>query len=82
MKWFLIVVFAGMSPDGFKDVYVFEEPHYTELQDCINAANDPDMIQVFVQKMVNDYQRVKDIEKVICSPEDKLKMMKNNEEEA
>tara|TARA_B100000941_G_C28289180_1_gene440609 strand:- start:294 stop:542 length:249 start_codon:yes stop_codon:yes gene_type:complete len=82
MKWFLVVIFAGITPDGYQDVYIFHKPNYTSLEQCVEAANDPSQIQVFTQKLVMEYQSMKPIQRVVCSPEDSLRKVVNGEEKA
>jgi hypothetical protein len=68
MKWLIIVIFAGISAQGNKDLYVFTNPTFeTEIQ-CKADITDPEVIPILVNKVIeqNGYRK---IDKVICMEE-------------
>tara|TARA_B100001287_G_scaffold25781_1_gene18716 strand:+ start:1868 stop:2131 length:264 start_codon:yes stop_codon:yes gene_type:complete len=68
MKWLVIVVFAGISQDGSRDLYVFTQPTFeTEIQ-CQADITDPAVVPILVQQVIKD-NGYRPIEKVICMEE-------------
>ena len=72
MDWLIVVFFMGVYPDGTMDSYIFERPSFQTKEECVIAANDPDKIRIFVQKIISDIG-YKDIYKVVCSTENRIK---------
>ena len=54
MDWLIVVFFMGVYPDGTMDSYIFERPSFQTKEECVIAANDPDKIRIFVQKIISD----------------------------
>ena len=68
MKWLVIVIFAGISADGNKDLYVFTQPTFeTEIQ-CQADITDPAIIPILVNKVIK-YNGFRQIEGVVCMEE-------------
>ena len=68
MKWLVIVVFAGISQDVSRDLYVFTQPTFeTEIQ-CQADITDPAVVPILVQQVIKD-NGYRPIEKVICMEE-------------
>ena len=65
--WYMVVIFAGVFADGTQEAYVFQEPHYYSVNECVSAANDPDQIPHFAKKLVKEYGKMMDIQKVVCA---------------
>ena len=65
-KWFMVVIFSGIT-NGHQDSYVFVDPNYNTVNECISAANDPKEIPKFAKQLVEAYGEMKDIQKVICA---------------
>jgi|TARA_B100000123_G_scaffold37137_1_gene24447 hypothetical protein len=72
MKWLVVVVFAGLSPEGDKDLYVFTNPTFeTEVQ-CQADITDPAVVPILVNKVIQD-NGYRKIEKVVCMLDNELK---------
>tara|TARA_A100001035_G_scaffold262179_1_gene241762 strand:- start:322 stop:582 length:261 start_codon:yes stop_codon:yes gene_type:complete len=72
MKWLVVVVFAGLSPEGDKDLYVFTNPTFeTEVQ-CQADITDPAVVPILVNKVIQD-NGYRKIEKVVCMLDNDLK---------
>ena len=65
MKWLVVVVFAGLSPEGDKDLYVFTNPTFDTQIQCQADISDPAVVPVLVKKVVKD-NGPRPIEKVMC----------------
>ena len=65
MKWLVIVIFAGMSPSGGKDLYVFTNPTFDTQTQCQADISDPNVVPILVKKVIQD-NGPKKIEKVVC----------------
>lgn len=65
MKWLVIVIFAGITPSGGKDLYVFTNPTFDSQTQCQADISDPHVIPILVKKVIED-NGPKKIEKVVC----------------
>ena len=65
MKWLVIVIFAGISPTGGKDLYVFNNPTFDTQTQCQDDISDPNVVPILVKKVIQD-NGPKKIEKVVC----------------
>ena len=65
MKWLVIVIFAGLSPSGGKDLYVFTNPTFDSQAQCQADISDPDVVPILVKKVIQD-NGPKKIEQVVC----------------
>ena len=54
MKWLVIVIFAGMSAEGNKDLYVFTKPTFETAAQCQADITDPAIITILVNKVIKD----------------------------
>ena len=68
--WLMVVIFAGVYTDGTQEAYIFKEPHYHSLNECVSAANDPKQIPAFAKKLVTEYGRMMDIQKIVCATQE------------
>ena len=71
MKWFVLVVMLGMNTDGTQDLFIYNEPTLDTLDQC----------QQYVYQAGPSIRRHmwtefdgRDIERVYCIREDKLKL--------
>jgi len=68
MKWLIIVIFAGISTEGNRDLYVFTNPTFeTEIQ-CQADITDPAVIPILVNKVIEE-NGFRKIDKVVCMEE-------------
>ena len=65
MKWLVIVIFAGLSPQGDKDLYVFTNPTFDTQLQCQADITDPAVVPMLVKKVIQD-NGYRKIEKVVC----------------
>ncbi len=65
MKWLVVVVFAGLSPAGDKDLYVFTNPIFETQIQCQADITDPAVVPLLVRKVVKD-NGPRPIERVMC----------------
>ena len=65
MKWLVIVIFAGLSPQGDKDLYVFTNPTFETQLQCQADITDPAVVPILVKKVIQD-NGYRKIEKVVC----------------
>tara|TARA_B100000575_G_C22581476_1_gene366492 strand:- start:56 stop:319 length:264 start_codon:yes stop_codon:yes gene_type:complete len=65
MKWLVIVIFAGLSPQGDKDLYVFTNPTFDTQLQCQADITDPAVVPILVKKVIQD-NGYRKIEKVVC----------------
>ena len=65
MKWLVIVIFAGITPSGGKDLYVFTNPTFDTQTQCQADISDPNVVPILVKKVIQD-NGPKKIEKVVC----------------
>ncbi len=72
MKWLVIVVFAGFSAQGEKDMYVFTNPTFDTQVQCQADITDPQVIPVLVNKVIQD-NGYRKIERVLCMKDTDLK---------
>ena len=72
MKWLIVVFFVGVYSDGTQDTYVFQKPSFESLEECMSAAKDKQQIGSFVRQILIDVG-YKDIHKVVCTTENKIK---------
>ena len=70
--WLMVVIFAGVSFDGYQEAYVFKDPHFHSLNECVIAANDPKRIPEFAYKLVQEYGRPMDIQKIVCASQEEV----------
>ncbi len=68
--WLMVVIFAGVFADGTQEAYIFQDPHYHSLNECVTAANDPKRIPEFAKKLVTEYGKMMDIQKVVCATQE------------
>ena len=74
MKWLVIVIFAGLTPSGGKDLYVFTNPTFDSQTQCIADISDPDVVPILVKKVIQD-NGPKPIEKVVCMLDTEFKKL-------
>lgn len=72
MDYLIVIIFSTLLPNGMKDMYVFERPSFSTVEECINGANDPVLIKKMTAKLYIEYGRAKAIERVICSTQEKI----------
>ena len=65
MKWLVIVIFAGLSPQGDKDLYVFTNPTFDTQLQCQADITDPAVVPILVNKVIQD-NGYRKIERVMC----------------
>ena len=65
MKWLVVVVFAGLSPQGDKDLYVFTNPTFETQIQCQADITDPAVVPILVNKVIQD-NGYRKIERVMC----------------
>ena len=65
MKWLVIVIFAGLTPEGNKDLYVFLNPTFETQFECQSDISNPEVIPILVKKVIQD-NGPKPIENVVC----------------
>jgi len=70
--WLMVVIFAGVYADGTQEAYVFRDPHFHSVNECINAANDPKEIPKYAKKLVTEYGKMMEIQKVVCASQDEV----------
>tara|TARA_B100001173_G_scaffold223232_1_gene193324 strand:+ start:3689 stop:3952 length:264 start_codon:yes stop_codon:yes gene_type:complete len=81
MKWLVIVVFAGLSPTGDKDLYVFTNPIFETQTQCQADISDPAVVPILVKKVVKD-NGPRPIERVMCMLDtDLMKIMESYQKE-
>ena len=68
MKWLVIVIFAGVSIEGNKDLYVFTKPTFETAVQCQADISDPAIIPILVNKVMKD-NGFRQIEGVVCMKE-------------
>ena len=68
MKWLVIVIFAGVSTEGNKDLYVFTKPTFETAAQCQADISDPAIIPILVNKVMKD-NGFRQIERVVCMEE-------------
>ena len=47
--WLMVVIFAGIDLNGYQEAYVFKDPHFYSLNECVLAANDPNEIPKYAR---------------------------------
>ena len=52
MKWLVIVIFAGLTPSGGKDLYVFTNPTFDTQVQCQSDISNPEVIPILVKKVM------------------------------
>ena len=65
MKWLVVVVFAGLTPQGDKDLYVFTNPTFETQVQCQSDITDPAVVPILVNKVIQD-NGYRKIERVMC----------------
>jgi len=70
--WLMVVIFAGIDLNGYQEAYVFKDPHFHTLNECVSAANDPKRIPEFAYKLVQEYSRPMDIQKIVCASQEEV----------
>lgn len=70
MKWFIYVIMVGFYADGTKDTYLFTQPTLPTLEACQQYVYEKSD-QIRMEMMIEF--RGKDIERVFCIEEKKLK---------
>ena len=80
MKWLVIVIFAGLSPQGDKDLYVFTNPTFDTQLQCQADITDPAVVPILVNKVIQD-NGYRKIERVMCMLDnDLIDIMKTYQE--
>lgn len=80
MKWLVVVVFAGLSPQGDKDLYVFTNPTFETQVQCQADITDPAVVPILVNKVIQD-NGYRKIERVMCMLDnDLIDIMKSYQE--
>jgi len=74
MKWLVVVVFAGLTPQGDKDLYVFINPTFETQVQCQADITDPAVVPTLVRKVIQD-NGPRPIEKVMCILDTDLKQI-------
>ena len=73
MKWLIVVVFSGILPNGNVDTYIFTDPSFNTVEECIAAANDPNEIPKYVRRLFFEYgSRARNIQKIVCAQQDDI----------
>ena len=49
--WLMVVIFSGVFADGTQEAYIFKDPHYHSLNECVTAANDPNKYQLLQRNL-------------------------------
>jgi len=80
MKWFIVVLFAGVYSDGSQDLYVFKTPTFESRDECIGSITDPQAIPNYVQHLFEEYGTMKRIQAVNCVSEDVLNSSEKGKE--
>ena len=80
MKWVIVVLWSVVGTDGNVDAYVFTQPIFNSKEQCVAHALDPKEIPKYIQKLAKEGMfinketgEMQPINKVICSPVDKVK---------
>jgi len=68
--WLMVVIFSGVYSDGTQEAYVFKDPHFHTLNECVRNANDPKEIPKYAKKLVSEYGRMMEIQKVVCATQE------------
>lgn len=68
MKWFVIVLFS-MNQGAF----VFTDPVHDSEDICVGSISDPEMVPIYVYRILQEYQRPMPIEGIACANEEQLK---------
>ena len=80
MKWLVVVVFAGLTPQGDKDLYVFTNPTFETQVQCQADITDPAVVPILVNKVIQD-NGYRKIERVMCMLDnDLIDIMKSYQE--
>ena len=80
MKWLVVVVFAGLTPQGDKDLYVFTNPTFETQMQCQADITDPAVVPILVNKVIQD-NGYRKIERVMCMLDnDLIDIMKSYQE--
>lgn len=74
MKWLVIVIFAGITPEGDKDLYVFTNPTFDTQVQCQADITDPAVVPILVKKVIQDNGPRK-IERVVCMLDTEFKKL-------
>ena len=72
MKWLVVVIFSGVLQNGTMETFVFTNPRFNTVEECILYANNPPDIQNMVRRIYAEYNEIKDIHKVVCSTEKQI----------
>ena len=70
--WLMVVIFAGIDLNGYQEAYVFKDPHFHSLNECVLAANNPNEIPKYAKKLVTEYGKMMQIQKVVCASQDEV----------
>ena len=68
MKWYLVVFFLNDFGS-----FVFYEPAFNTVKECTFSANYPPHVQVYADKIVQEYGRKMPVDRLICINEEILK---------
>ena len=80
MKWLVVVIFAGITPEGDKDLYVFTNPTFDTQLQCQADITDPAVVPILVNKVIQD-NGYRKIERVMCMLDnDLIDIMKTYQE--
>ena len=72
MKWLVVVIFSGVLQNGTMETFVFTNPRFNTVEECIVYANNPSDIRNMVRRIYAEYNEIKDIHKVVCSTEKQI----------
>tara|TARA_B000000557_G_scaffold216015_1_gene182807 strand:- start:940 stop:1194 length:255 start_codon:yes stop_codon:yes gene_type:complete len=72
MKWLVVVIFSGVLQNGTMETFVFTNPRFNTVEECIVYANNPPDIRNMVRRIYAEYNEIKDIHKVVCSTEKQI----------
>ena len=61
MKWFIVIIFM----EGLGS-YIFFNPSFETLDECKFSANYPPHIQIYAQKMLQEYGKPRPVARVLC----------------
>jgi len=70
MKWFIVVLMAGIFEDGSRDTYVYFKPQFESFEHCQTYVTE--WYPAIHSQMTLEFQG-NDIETVYCFRQDKLK---------
>ena len=68
MKWYVLVFFLSVNPDGSQNTFIFKNPTYDNREECMASLTKVSEIQKYVLALMTAYGGVlpSPIEKVNC----------------